>query len=221
MVLQSKEIKMIDWSTFFLFLKILGIGLIPFIVFWVIIPLIKDFTLKRYLILQKRENEKEHELKDQYDQIKPNETQETFVYHNPELSKIAKRRRITGKIFDFLDEWLTWDQFDIKSCWFQLLSFCSLLAGAVVLLSLLIFTPIEISSNYKLVEKWPTIYERYTNLEYPTYEDCKDAEKQNQNLNDMTFIKQEVKDSLPKINTAKVWAKFEDNITKEREKLND
>ena len=79
---------------------------------------------------------------------------------------------------------------------------------AVILLSFVTaFTLYTGPADYRYVKAYQKyIYPRYTNMENPTKKDCEEAEAKNERLNEIIFV--EGVDTIPKIDTSLLWAKF-------------
>ena len=60
-------------------------------------------------------------------------------------------------------------------------------------------------STYK---NWNRNYEKYTTMQEPTMTACTDAEKLNEKRDDFLFLKKEVAEDLPAIDTILMWKKF-------------
>jgi len=79
---------------------------------------------------------------------------------------------------------------------------------AVVLLSFVAaFILCTGPADYRYVKTYQKYtYPRYTNMENPTKKDCENAEAKNEKLNEIIFV--EGIDTIPKIDTSLLWAKF-------------
>lgn len=62
-------------------------------------------------------------------------------------------------------------------------------------------------ADYRYVKAYQKYtYPKYTNMENPTKKDCENAEAKNAKLNEIIFVKGV--DTIPKIDTSLLWAKF-------------
>jgi hypothetical protein len=62
-------------------------------------------------------------------------------------------------------------------------------------------------ADYRYVKTYQKYtYPKYTNMENPTKKDCENAEAKNEKLNEIIFVKGV--DTIPKIDTSLLWAKF-------------
>ena len=79
---------------------------------------------------------------------------------------------------------------------------------AVVIFSLVtVFILCTGPTDYRYVKAYQKyIYPKYTNMENPTKNDCENAEAKNEKLNEIIFVKGV--DTIEKIDTSLLWAKF-------------
>ena len=126
---------------------------------------------------------------------------------DPNKKKLERKIKFYSSADRFMNNYMDYrDYFEWRCLPYTI--YIALRWVAVVLLS---FTAAFIlytgPTDYRYVKAYQKYtYPKYTNMENPTKKDCEEAEAKNERLNEITFVKGV--DTIPKIDTSLLWAKF-------------
>lgn len=126
---------------------------------------------------------------------------------DPKKKKLERKVKFYSSTYRFMENYMEYrDHFE----WHRLpyTIYVALRWVAVVLFSFVAaFILCTGPTDYRFVKIYQNYtYPEYTNMEKPTKKDCEAAEEKNEKLNEIIFVKGV--DTIPKIDTSLLWAKF-------------
>lgn len=127
--------------------------------------------------------------------------------NDPNKKKLERKIKFYSSADRFMENYMEYrDYFEWPRLPYTI--YISLRWVTVVLFSFVAaFTFYTGPADYNYVKAYQKYtYPKYTNMENPTKKDCENAEAKNERLNEIIFV--EGVDTIPKIDTSLLWAKF-------------
>ena len=201
---------MFSWLTFFITIGLALVLLIPLGVYRIIVYIRDVFLPNTFSNASAEQAKIEDDIINKNPGVSYELLKEKF-HKSPEWEKASKTyyrcSKLRDKIYTHCNSELngkTW----IYHVLVLIPTFIGTILSIAIVCMSIISTPIEI---YKYTH-WDKKYTYYMSMEHPTYNDCKEAEEANADLEGLTFIKKEYINKCEKINTEELWSRFYSNV---------
>lgn len=199
---------MFNWTSLFIMIGIIVALLIPAALFIWLVRYLRD----TYFINKRREAAaKRSDIESLLSGDLSFEKRNDILSKNPEYIKADKEETRCIKILNFLDKYFS-EECNNHSWFYSIIIEGIGYLGIVCAICLTACTIAEIPIEISRVNHWENTYTTYMTMEHPTFKNCQKAEETNENLDDSTFIKPEVRNKLERIDTELLWSRFYSNI---------
>lgn len=201
---------MFNWVNFIIVICIALVLLIPLGVYRIIVYIRDTYLPNKFNAACSEQAKIESDITNKHRDWSGEKILKEF-YKSPEWNKASKTYSRSYKLRDRIYTHCN-GELNGKTWIYHVLVLMPTFVGTILSVAIfclaIISTPIEI---YQYTH-WNKRYTHYMSMEHPTYNDCKEAEETNADLEGLIFIKKEYINKCEKINTEELWSRFYSNV---------